>query len=186
MEIWRDIYFEENGVVYDYQGFYQVSNLGRIKSFRGGKEKILKPINHKDGYFQINLHKEKETKHFLIHRLVGIMFLDNPNNLSQIDHKDANKKNNVVNLDDLYGETTNLEWVTPKENVNRIWKKGLHKKSRIRKINQYDLNGNFIREWDCMMDVQRELNIKVPNLIRCCRGIRKTTGGYKWEYKDTI
>ena len=111
-EIWRD--------VVGYEGLYQVSSMGRVKSLgrfidnlvRGHywqEEKILKPSKRINGYVGISLHKDGKAKNFNIHRLVAIAFIPNPNNLPQIDHINADKTNNNVN---------NLRWVTAKENIN--------------------------------------------------------------------
>lgn len=111
-EIWKDIE--------GYEGLYQVSNLGRIKSLpRNGtikKEKILKSRKDKDGYLLINLCKNNKVTTFKVHRLVGLMFLDNPNSLPEINHNDGNKEN---------CEVTNLCWTTRSENIKHAYKTGL-------------------------------------------------------------
>lgn len=104
-----------------YEGIYQVSNLGRIKSLermekykntqRKRKEKILKGINL-NGYIRIGLLKNKKYKNFLVHRLVATTFIPNPNNFKEINHKDGNKQNN---------EISNLEWCTRSENVKHAY-----------------------------------------------------------------
>lgn len=103
-----------------YEGLYQVSNLGNIKSLHCNKEKIMKPTIRSNNYqyYFVGLLKDGKRKYFAVHRLVAMMFIPNPNNYEQVDHLDGNKLNNNVK---------NLEWVTPKENTNRAWKKGLAK-----------------------------------------------------------
>lgn len=105
-EVWKDIK--------GFEGIYQVSNLGKVRSLtrkvwnytKPGR--ILKPHFKNNGYLQISLSDgENVSKHIYIHRLVAQAFIPNPNNLPQINHKDFNKQNNVVN---------NLEWVTTSEN----------------------------------------------------------------------
>ena len=111
-EIWKDIV--------GYEGLYQVSNFGRVKSLakykngNGGskfwrKERILKPANTGRGYLMVVLIKEKKRTTYILHRLVAQAFIPNPNNLPQINHKDENKTNNVV---------SNLEWCDNKYNSN--------------------------------------------------------------------
>ena len=111
-EIWKD--------VQGYEGLYQVSNLGRVKSLgrfvdrlASGhcwqKERILKPNKTKYGYLNVRLCKDSRTKDFKVHRLVALAFIPNPENKPQIDHINADKTNNTVN---------NLRWVTCKENIN--------------------------------------------------------------------
>lgn len=110
MEIWKDIL--------NYEGLYQVSNYGNIKSLnrinRNGKtvhEKILSQAKSTSGYLQVNLSKDNEVKIFQVHRLVAVAFIDNPDNKPQVDHIDNNKHNNHVK---------NLRWVTGKENMENV------------------------------------------------------------------
>lgn len=102
----------------DYEDLYMVSNTGLIKSLHWGKEKLLKQVirNNNYPYYFVGLLKNGKRKYFAVHRLVAMMFIPNPNNYEQVDHLDGNKLNNNVE---------NLEWVTPKENTNRAWQKGL-------------------------------------------------------------
>ena len=90
-EMWKDIE--------DYEGLYQVSNLGNVKNIKTNK--ILKPEETPKGYLRIRLSKNHICKNYKIHRLVGKAFIPNPDNLPQINHKDENKHNNTIN---------NLEW----------------------------------------------------------------------------
>jgi uncharacterized protein YerC len=97
-EIWKDIV--------GYEGLYQVSNLGNVKSFN--KNKLMKIGFHQDGYNRLWLSKENKSKGFLLHRLIAIHFIPNPNNLPEVNHKDANKLNNSIG---------NLEWCSHSENM---------------------------------------------------------------------
>lgn len=106
--VWKDI----SG----YEGIYQISNTGEVKRIssydsRGHlrKERILKKQISNKGYYQIGLHIDGQETKFLIHQLVGKAFLKNPNNYTEINHKDENPKNNLV---------SNLEWCSRKYNVN--------------------------------------------------------------------
>lgn len=117
-EIWKDIE--------GYEGKYQISTFGRVKSMerksrnRCGsyvrKEKILKPINHRQGYLKVNINRNKRD---FIHRLVAKTFIPNPLNKEQVNHIDDNKSNNFIN---------NLEWVTNGENVKKAYETGRIKK----------------------------------------------------------
>ena len=111
-EIWKDIQ--------GYEGLYQISNLGRVKSLeriiitnngitKKISEKILKPYLKGNGYYNIVLRKDSKTKCYFVHRLVAKEFIPNPDNLPQVNHKDENKLNNNVD---------NLEWCTSKYNNN--------------------------------------------------------------------
>ena len=106
MENWKD--------VPGYEGLYQISNLGNVKSLYSNK--ILKPSIDKYGYTRFSATKDKIQKTLIIHRLVAKLFIPNPNNLPQVNHKDGNKKNNCKN---------NLEWCTDSDNKKHAYKTGL-------------------------------------------------------------
>ena len=99
-EIWKNIK--------DYEGLYQISNLGRVKRIWKTKENICTPILQKE-YYYINLCKHQKSKRKLLHRLVAQAFIPNPDNLTEVNHKDEDKLNNRVE---------NLEWCTSKYNSN--------------------------------------------------------------------
>lgn len=102
-----------------YENLYKINNYGEVLSLRSNK--ILKPNNNGIGYFIIQLCKNGKRKNYLIHRLVAEHFLDNPNNLPEVNHKDEDKSNNFVN---------NLEWCEHKYNMNY---KQLQKRQQISK-----------------------------------------------------
>lgn len=100
IEVWESL---------DILGFdnYEISNFGRVKSLdfnHTGKEKTLKPVKNTNGFLFVLLHQNRKRKHYYLHRLVALAFLNNDNNYPQVNHKDKNKENNNVN---------NLEWVNP-------------------------------------------------------------------------
>lgn len=173
-EIWKDIYFIQDSVVYDYRGLYQVSNLGNVRSLervingRWGRTRrksiMLKPKKDRDGYFNVTLCKNGKLKTFKLHRLVGYIFVSNPNNSPEINHINENKNCN---------EYWNLEWCTKPYNV---------KYSNSKKVNQYDLEGNHIRTWNSTKDIERELKFKSCCISSCCNGKQKTSYGYYWKY----
>ena len=183
-EIWKEIK--------NYEGFYEVSSLGRVRSLtryikqkNNSKKKIagkiLKPIANKNGYLMVTLSKDCKGKRYFVHRLVADAFILNKNNKKEVNHIDENPKNNKVN---------NLEWVTHLENSNygtrgkRISKnlKEWCKKNRVKKVKQVSLNGIFIKEWESAKDVQKELGINSKGISLCATKRRKTAGGYKWIY----
>lgn len=189
-EEWRDIK--------GYEGLYQVSNLGRVRSLdryiinKSNKRqyyngKILNG-NIRQGYLKLTLSKNNSQKTIPIHILVAKTFIPNPESKPEVNHIDGNKANNCVN---------NLEWVTRSENELHAYKNGLAKPSLkqkeavakyarenySKKVLQYDLNGNFIKEWNSMHDVWRELGIRPSYICRCCKGLRNYTYGYIWKYK---
>ena len=175
MEIWKDIK--------GYEGLYQISNYGRVKSLERIikcknrsdfkiQEKLLKLGNHKRGYKTIMLHKNNFTKLFLVHRLVAEAFIPNLDKLPQVNHKDECKTNNVW---------TNLEWCTNEYNSyygTRLERSG--KNQLRRKIAQYDINGNFIKNWNGIGEAERTL--KIYNIGAVCRGKYKQTKGYVFKY----
>ena len=163
-EIWKD--------KKDYEGHYQVSNFGRVKSIKFGKEIILKQ-HIRGGYYSVNLSKNGILKIFKVHRLVAEVFLPNPNNYKEVNHKDEDKSNNVV---------SNLEWCDRKYNVNygSRNKRAAEKLSKI--VLQYDLNGNFIKEWKSIRECYRN-GFCSQHVAACCRGELKTYKGFIWRYK---
>lgn len=173
-EIWKD--------VVGYEGLYQVSNLGNIKSLnynRTGEERILKPRTDKDGYLQVNLYNNKKLKTFKIHRLVAKAFIPNPDNKPEVNHKDEDKTNNCL---------TNLEWMTRLENNNYGTHNERSSKSRInhqaisKSVIQYSLKGEFIRKWQSAMQIERDLGFSQSHISECCKGKRKSAYGYIWTY----
>ena len=174
MEIWKD--------VVGYEGLYQVSNLGRVKSFKYLKEKILKPSHKDNGYLFITLCKNGVMKRYYIHRLVASAFIPNPQNKPTVNHIDCDRTNNCVE---------NLEWNTYAENNDYALKmmkdKGINKKNNkeSKPVIQYDLDGNFIKEYPSYREAQRQTGI--TTIYVACKGInQKTAGGYKWKYKEDI
>ena len=182
-EIWKDINFIDNGIKYDYTSLYQISNYGRIKSLRRIthnnhiiEEKILKTRIDKDGYEIATLYKVWEKrKDFKVHRLVAFMFLENknPKKLNIVNHKDGNRANNLV---------TNLNWFTTKENNNYG---GANLKLSI-PVEQYDINGNFIRYWNSANEVKKVLGYDNSSITKCCKGKLKTSHNYIWKYAKTF
>ena len=167
IEIWKFIKGYED---------YQVSSFGRVKSLKNGKEKILSPGTTRDNYKIVILSKNNKIKKtFRVHRLVAMSFLPNPNNYPQVNHKDENPSNNNVE---------NLEWCTSKYNINYGTRTKRMSESRSKKVDQFNLEGNFIRTWISMCQVERELGISHGHISNCCKGKRKSAGKFKWKYHE--
>lgn len=178
MEVWKDI----SG----YEGYYQISDLGRIRSLDryanvcgGGKRlvkgKIIKPVKCTNGYYEASLSYKGVRKVLLLHRVVAEAFIPNPHNLPEVNHKDENPANNEVN---------NLEWCTSKYNANYGTRNERMLIGRETKpVIQLDRNGKFIKRWECMMEACRECGADISSMIRVCKGRQKTCKGFKWEYE---
>ena len=173
-EIWKPIE--------GYNGLYQVSNMGRVKSLernvvkgKGGlykiEEKILKGSKDKDGYLCVNLSKDGKVKTHKIHRLVAQAFLPNPNNLPQVNHRNENKTDNRVE---------NLEYCDSKYNNNF----GTRTEKTQKPILQFTKNGDFIKKWNSATQIQRELGFYNSHISNCCKGKYKSAYGYEWGYAD--
>lgn len=167
IEIYKDIQ--------GYEGKYQISNLGNVYSLITNK--ILKPRLTLDGYYQVDLCKDGVKRHLYIHRLVAQSFLDNPKNYKIVNHKDENSMNNIV---------SNLEWCDSTYNNNYGNCKRKISEANSIKINQYDMNGNFIKQWLGVNNIERCLKINKGNICMCCKGKRNNAGGYKWEYMQEL
>lgn len=178
IEEWKDIEGFDN---------YIVSNLGNVLNKR--KNTFLKPYKEKKGYLRVRLCKNGKYKHFLIHRLVAEAFIPNTDNKPFIDHINTIKNDNRVE---------NLRWVTNKENcnnpltiekykeINKIKNKQGKLSPKSKPTLQFDLNGNFIRKWDCIKDIERELGFDDSHISDCCleKKYYKTAYGYKWGYES--
>ena len=151
-ECWKDIE--------GYEGLYQVSNLGRVKSLRRSavlgknirevKEKIIKPFITNKGYYQILLSKKGKTSHKYVHRLVAMAFIPNPNEYIIINHKDENPLNNCVD---------NLEWCDYSYNNNygnrnKIVSDKMTNGKLSKQVLQLTLNGDFIKEYPSTKQVK--------------------------------
>ena len=113
----------------------------------------------------------------LVHRLIAEAFIPNPQNYPVVNHIDGNKQNNDI---------SNLEWCTQEHNMEEAKRLNLFKtignSYGKRKIKQYEKNGKFIREWESLISIERELSFKADTIGLCCRGRLKTAYGYIWEY----
>lgn len=196
-EIWKDII--------GYEGYYQISNLGRVKRCaryidrhtdsivhkKFYKEHIMKMCSRR-GYFAVSLCKNCKVKTKLVHRLVANAFIDNPLNKKQVNHKNGKRNDNRVE---------NLEWVTNAENqqhsfkvlgrvsgrkgkpmsknmkigLKKYWKE--HYGDKVKKVKCIERNTIF----SSISNACKELNVS-RHISDCCKGKRETCGGYHWEY----
>jgi len=185
-EIWKD--------VEGFEGDYQISNFGRLKSFRKRDSingYILKQTNNKGGYFSVVLIGDNKRLSIRIHRLVAAAFIPNPGSLPQVNHKDGNKQNNRV---------SNLEWCTALHNVKHSMNMNPEQCEKMRLYNQYirtkmikmyDKQGNYLRIFVNGAEASRETGICQRNILQVCNGdrnergyLRKSAGGYIWRFDD--
>ena len=177
-ELWKDIK--------SFEGLYQVSTLGRVRSLdkyidvkirnvdkvlkRG---KILKPAYDKDGYLRVSLCKNGKRTNFYVHRLVAEAFIPNPLNLPVINHKDEVKDNNYP---------YNLEWCTDEYNTNYGTANKRRAEKQSKKVYQYDMQGNLIKEWSSVAEAGRN-GYDHRTISACCLGKLKTHQNFIWSYK---
>ena len=189
-EIWKD--------VKDYEGLYQVSNLGRVKrlewkrfslgKWQTMKEKILKQTISTTGYWHISLNKNGSHNTYKVHRLVARAFIPNPDDLPCINHKDNNPLNNKVE---------NLEWCTYKYNNNykdhnkklsqsRLGKKASDEtRQKLRDSNPKMLSVQCIETeiiYKSINEASRKTGVDASAIGKVCKGKHKTAGGFHWKY----
>ena len=177
-EIWEDIK--------GYEGLYQVSNLGKVKSLnyrRTCKERILIPCKPANGYLCVSLYKNGIHKTFTIHRLIAQAFIENHENLQQVNHIDEDKTNNCV---------SNLEWCDRKYNNNygtrnermlKTRKLRNCKKAEI-SVLQFIKDGKFVNEFPSRNEAERCTGITQQSICACCKGKLNSAGGHIWFYAD--
>lgn len=180
-----------------FEGFYEVSNLGNVRSiqFHGKpKIKILKQIDGKLHYkfVKLRLWKIGYVRSYPVHRLVAEAFLPNPENKPQVDHIDTNPANNKL---------SNLRWVTNLENqrnpitldrlresLTKYNKSKEHayvvKNTLGKRVGKYDLDGNYICSYITLTDAGKSINATAAMVKRVCDGSRKTTKGHIFKYEN--
>ena len=181
-ETWKDIL--------GYEGMYQVSNLGRVRSldrdiwngvnYFKKQGRILKQGENHKGYPIVYLSVSQVDKTCSVHRLVAQAFIPNPDNKPQVNHINGNKKDNTVD---------NLEWCTALENNRHALRNGLvshdnmHKALR-KKVRKIDVNtGEILEEYDSVTEAAKSVSKGRTGCIsRVCNKKRKTSYGFKWEY----
>lgn len=189
IEIWADV----DG----YEGLYQVSNFGQVKSHDRiincayGRKRETKGVVKKwyfiREYKAIDIQKYDQRKHFLIHRLVALMFIPNPENKGDVNHIDFNRQNNYL---------FNLEWNTRKENICHSRDNGRlkpHSKGKFGKdnikskpISQFTKQGIYIKDFEGQHDAWRKTKVRQSAIGAVCRGEQFSAGGFIWKFKEAI
>jgi len=187
-EKWTDIiYTDRFGTTTNFTGLYKISNFGRVKTLGKGnsniskKEKILTQMITIWGYLSVCLYYYNKKIVSVSHRIVAQNFIVNPEMKPQVNHKDGNKKNNIL---------VNLEWVTQSENGKHAYETGLNKVNRTnmgkkgalsphsKKVSQYTKDMVFIKKYDSITIAEQETGIS--NISLSCRKGNRTAGGFKW------
>lgn len=166
MEHWKD--------VAGYEGLYQVSDLGRVKSLRSGKIMSLS-FSRKTGYKSVILYRDGMGRTYGVHRLVAIAFCPNPDGLNEVNHKDECKVNN---------RAENLEWCTHQYNVNygtmRLTNERRAAKQSKPCIQLKD--GVEIARYCSTAEAARQTGFALYSIQSCLKGYQKQTHGYQFEY----
>lgn len=177
-----------------FEGRYQVSNVGNIKSLErlatGGcgnryrPERILVNGTNRHGYKTIGLWNNGKYTTKTIHRIVAIAFITNPENKRTVNHIDGVRTNNNV---------INLEWATDSENQKHAYEKlnrvptflGRFGKDHVssKPIIQTTKSGEYVAEFDSQLEAKKETGINNGSISDCCKGVRQSAGGYKWKFK---
>lgn len=179
-EVWKDIA--------GYEGLYQISNLGNVKSLNynhTGNPKLLSIKNGAGGYKFVTLCNNGVHKNRTIHILVAKAFIENKNSKPCVNHINGDKSNNTVK---------NLEWVAYSENTRHAIRTNLRADSYMRgvkgknnpnslQVYQFDKNGNFIRKWYSISDAARHFDCNPCTIVNCCAGRIKSCKGYIWKYE---
>lgn len=172
METWKP--------VVGYEELYEVSDQGRVRSLKFGKEKILKPWKDRGGYLKVSLCKDGHKKYLFVHRLVADAFIQNPNNLKTVNHKDEVKTNNVA---------SNLEWMSQKDNDNygtrnkRVGEANTNNPKISKQVQMFDKStGELLATFPSISEAGRVTGIANGNISNCCNGKQKSAGGYVWKY----
>ena len=196
MEVWKDIK--------GYEGLYQVSNEGRIKSLpkkwscgdrnstRYHDSIIMKQSLDEKGYKMVCLSKNGKSTTKKVHKLVANAFIENTDNLPQVNHKDENKENNYIHINEdgsVNLEKSNLEWCTAKYNVRY----GTRMERVSKKVYQYTMDGELVKIWSSTAECGRN-GFSQTKVSDCCNGgyYSESRGkwhtvnshkGYKWSYE---
>lgn len=175
METWK--------AIAGYEGLYEVSDLGRVRSLNynhTGVAKILNPRKNRGGYLLVALFKDGKRKDMQVHRLVAQAFIHNPNNLETVNHRDEVKTNNAA---------SNLEWMSVADNLNygshnrRSAEARVNNPKMSKPVRQLDkTTGELLATFPSTHEAERVTRIHRQSICCCCNGERKSAGGYNWKY----
>lgn len=182
-EEWRDIE--------GFEGKYMVSNTGKVKSLnynRTGKEGIMKGLDNGYGYLQVKLHKDGKRKSYLVHVLVATAFLDNPQNLPIINHKNEIKSDNRVSNLEFCSYSYNNSYNDKAKKVGKKLKGRKQSEEHIKKkskpVFSVDKESGLIMWWQSAHEAEKCTGIDHSSISKCCQGKAKSCGNHIWFYAD--
>lgn len=179
-EVWKP--------VKGFEGLYEVSNFGRVKSLsryvrnsqdRGDRlirSRFLKQCEDTEHYLLVGLHKDGKQTMRKVHRLVAEVFLDNPHNFPQVNHKDENPQNNKL---------PNLEWCSARYNNNYGHHTGRQARTCSKPIVQKTLTGQLVHVWPSINEAKRH-GYSTFHMVACCKNKEKKYRGFKWQYLNEV
>lgn len=178
---------EEFRDIKDFEGVYQISNYGRVKSIKrkyytprgirtSNKKIIMKQATNNNGYLFVYLYNLKPKKKY-IHRLVAETFINNPNNYPYINHINNIPQNNNVD---------NLEWCTQKMNIRHASLTSKKFNKRKKRVSQYSLDGKLLGSYESISKAAKINNLSVGNISLCCNGKRKSYKEYIWCFESEV
>lgn len=175
MEEWRD--------VPGYEGKYQVSNYGRVKSLNynnTGKERIMSGEKIR-GYYSLNLSKNGKVKRFRLNRLVWEAFNGPIPEGMEVNHINEDKTDNRLENLNLMTPKENSSWGTRSKRVAITQK---NRKDLSKRVLQFEISGKLLNEYPSAREAERQTGLRRSNICNCCRGVKhvKTVGGYIWRY----
>lgn len=181
---------EEWRPVVGYEGFYEVSNLGNVRSIAVYSYKYKRVIQRRvptikvqetthDGYKRVTLCYYGKKKHWMVHRLVALAFIPNQDNLPEVNHRNENTANNYV---------SNLEWCSRTYNANygtlpkRIKERMNTSHPTAKAVYQYKMDGTFITAYPSLNEAGRAVGLTGNAIQKVCKGKNKSAAGFKWCY----
>lgn len=174
-----------------FEGLYEVSNHGDVRSLtryikhdyfmQKRKGMTIRQSTSKTGYKRVTLTKNGKPHYFNVHRLVAQAFIPNPNNFSQVNHKNENKNDNRVG---------NLEWCTQAyNNAYGTRMKRVIEANKIaqasKPVCQYNDAGEIVHKWRSLREIERETKFSRKHVADCCKGKVKTAYGFTWKFDTT-
>ena len=180
MEIWKPLKgFESQYIISNYGNvkklpYEQKLPCGKMVTMKGYDKKSF---TGKDGYLYINLSKNGKSKHYSLHRLVAMTFIDNPNGYKEVNHKDENPLNPMAD---------NLEWCDRKYNANYGTAIQRAKQKMSKRIERYTIDGKYLDTWTSEHEFTKKYGFNGESLIKqVCKHKKahKTAYGYRWKYE---